>query len=116
MQELPVGQERPGEILRNLLFEIAERDGTGWPALARHVHGLFRIDLIRSAHSPAQPYVVCEYRKAEHGRPFDLASAGSGTFRVLLMLTFLYARPPPWFCWTSRARTSTSSCSGRSTT
>ena len=116
MQDLLVGQGRPGEILRNLLFEIAERDGTGWPALARHVHELFRIELIRPAYSPAQPYIVCEYREAGHGRPLDLANAGSGTLQVLLMLAFLYARPAPWFCWTSRTRTSTSSCSGRSTT
>ena len=93
MQDLLVGQGRPGEILRNLLFEIAQRDGAGWPALARHVHELFRIELIRPAYSPAQPYIVCEYREAGHGRPLDLANAGSGTLQVLLMLAFLYARP-----------------------
>ena len=93
MQDLLVGQGRPGEILRNLLFEIAERDGAGWPVLARHVHELFRIELIRPAYAPAQPYIVCEYREAGHGRPLDLANAGSGTLQVLLMLAFLYARP-----------------------
>ena len=93
MQDLLVGQGRPGEILRNLLFEIAEQHGAGWPALARHVHELFRIELIRPAYSPAQPYIVCEYREAGHGRPLDLANAGSDTLQVLLMLTFLYARP-----------------------
>ncbi len=93
MQDLLVGQGRPGEILRNLLFEIAERDGTGWRALASHVHELFRIELIRPAYSSAQPYIVCEYREAGHGRPLDLANAGSGTLQVLLMLAFLYARP-----------------------
>ena len=93
MQDLLVGQGRPGEILRNLLFEIAEQDGTGWRALASHVYELFRIELIRPAYSSAQPYIVCEYREAGHGRPLDLANAGSGTLQVLLMLAFLYARP-----------------------
>ena len=94
MQDLLVGQGRPGEILRNLLFEIAERKDTdSWQALARHVQELFRIELIEPAYSPAQPYIVCEYRESGHGRPLDLANAGSGTLQVLLMLAFLYARP-----------------------
>ena len=94
MQDLLVGQGRPGEILRNLLFEIAERKDTeGWRALARHMHELFRIELIEPVYSPAQPYIVCEYREPGHGRPLDLANAGSGTLQVLLMLAFLYARP-----------------------
>lgn len=94
MQDLLVGQGRPGEILRNLLFEIAERQDThNWQALARHVQELFRIQLIEPAYSPAQPYIVCEYRESGHGRPLDLANAGSGTLQVLLLLAFLYARP-----------------------
>ena len=94
MQDLLVGQGRPGEILRNLLFEIAEQKETeSWGTLARHVHALFRIELIKPGYSPAQPYIVCEYREAGHGRPLDLANAGSGTLQVLLMLAFLYARP-----------------------
>ena len=94
MQDLLVGQGRPGEILRNLLFEIADRKDTeSWRALACHVHDLFRITLIEPAYSPAQPYIVCEYRESGHDRPLDLANAGSGTLQVLLMLAFLYARP-----------------------
>ena len=94
MQDLLVGQGRPGEILRNLLFEIAaQKDTESWQALAHHVRELFRIELIQPAYSPAQPYIVCEYRESGHDRPLDLANAGSGTLQVLLMLAFLYARP-----------------------
>ena len=94
MQDLLIGQGRPGEILRNLLFEIAEqKDAQGWKTLARHVRELFRIELSEPAYSPAQPYIVCEYTESGHDRPLDLANAGSGTLQVLLMLAFLYARP-----------------------
>ena len=94
MQDLLIGQGRPGEILRNLLFEIAaQRDTQNWQALARHVRELFRIELSEPAYSPAQPYIVCEYRESGHDRPLDLANAGSGTLQVLLLLAFLYARP-----------------------
>ena len=94
MQNLLIGQGRPGEILRNLLFEITEQEDAGnWQALAHHMRELFRIELIAPAYSPAQPYIVCEYRESGHDRPLDLANAGSGTLQVLLLLAFLYARP-----------------------
>lgn len=93
MQDLLIGQGRPGEILRNLLLEIAEsEDAEKWRALAGRVRELFRIELTRPAYSPARPYILCEYREAGR-RPLDLSNAGSGTLQVLLLLAFLYARP-----------------------
>ena len=94
MQDLLIGQGRPGEILRNLLLEIAESNDTeSWQSLARHIHDLFRIELLKPAYSPAQPYIVCEYREPGHTRSLDLSNAGSGTLQVLLLFAFLYARP-----------------------
>ena len=94
MQDLLIGQGRPGEILRNLLLEIADdADAEKWRALASRVRELFRIELTRPAYSPAQPYILCEYREAGRRRPLDLSNAGSGTLQVLLLLAFLYARP-----------------------
>lgn len=93
MQDLLVGQGRPGEILRNLLWEIARNMPQDWQALAEHVHDLFQIQLLPPSYSPAQPYILCEYRQPGHDRPLDLANAGSGTLQVLLLLAFLYARP-----------------------
>ena len=94
MQDLLVGQGRPGEILRNLLLEIAQsEDEQGWLALQEHVRDLFRIELIKPSYSPAQPYIVCEYKEPGRSRPLDLSNAGSGTLQVLLLFGFLYARP-----------------------
>ncbi len=94
MQDLLVGQGRPGEILRNLLLEIAESESEeGWQSLARHIRDLFRIELLKPSYSPAQPYIVCEYREPGRSRPLDLSNAGSGTLQVLLLFGFLYARP-----------------------
>ena len=94
MQDLLIGQGRPGDILRNLLLEVAERNDEGdWQALAGHINDLFRIELIKPNYSPAQPYIVCEYKEPGHTRPLDLANAGSGTLQVILLLAFLYARP-----------------------
>ncbi len=94
MQDLLVGQGRPGEILRNLLLEIAESgDKEKWSALAGRIQDLFRIELREPSYAPAQPYILCEYRESGRGRPLDLSNAGSGTLQVLLLLAFLYARP-----------------------
>ena len=94
MQDLLVGQGRPGEILRNLLWEIAESGSPeSWNELTEHIRNLFRIDLLKPDYSPARPFIVCEYREENRSRPLDLSNAGSGTLQVLLLLAFLYARP-----------------------
>ncbi len=93
MQDLLIGQGRPGEVLRNLLWEIAQNRKEDWNALVAHVQGLFQIEVLEPSYSPAQPFIVCEYRETKHDRPLDLANAGSGTLQVLLLLAFFYARP-----------------------
>ena len=93
MQDLLVGQGRPGEILRNLLWEIAQTNKEDWQALAKHIGDLFRIEVLEPSYSPAQPYILCEFREGNQTRPLDLSNAGSGTLQVLLLLAFLYARP-----------------------
>lgn len=40
MQNLFVGQARPGDILRNLLWETAEADADGWESLVGHIKHL----------------------------------------------------------------------------
>ena len=93
MQDLLVGQGRPGEILRNLLLEISRRDGGDWDELASLVRGLFGIALDRPAYNAAMPYIVSEYREAPNRTSLDLSNAGSGTLQVLLLLAFIYSRP-----------------------
>ncbi len=94
MQDLLIGQGRPGEILRNLLLEIAEdTDENSWDYVAGHIYELFRMELQKPSYSSAQPYIVCEYREQDNTRALDLSNAGSGTLQVLLLLAFIYARP-----------------------
>lgn len=92
MQDLLIGQGRPGEILRNLLWELSEANAEDWSELSGHVRDLFGITLEKPSYSPVQPFIVCEYA-ADSARPLDLSNAGSGTLQVLLLLAFLYARP-----------------------
>ncbi|MCY3809888.1 MAG: AAA family ATPase [Gemmatimonadetes bacterium] len=113
MQDLLIGQGRSGDILRNLLLEVGDRTVAGdggenaresaWESLTGHMRDLFRIDLMRPSYGAGQPYITCQYRELSGGsslgrkspryRLLDLASVGSGTLQVLLLLGFLYARP-----------------------
>ena len=60
MPDLLVGQGRPGEILRNLLWEITERSKQNWEELERIVRDLFGIQLNNPSYSPAGSYIICE--------------------------------------------------------
>ena len=94
MQDLLIGQGRPGEILRNLLLELAEdKNNDNWNSVAGHILDLFRMELQRPSYSPAQPYIECEYKEPGNTRQLDLSNAGSGTLQVLLLFAFIYARP-----------------------
>lgn len=112
MQDLLIGQGRSGDILRNLLLEVGGKAATGgdsearesaWESLTGHLRDLFGIDLMEPSYGPGQPYITCQYKessgksplgvKSSRYRPLDLASVGSGTLQVLLLLAFLYARP-----------------------
>ena len=95
MRRLIVGESRAGDMLRNLLWEIGgplNPDRTEWESLFGHIRELFRIELLEPAYSAAEPYIRSEYREAGGKRPLDLASAGSGTLQVILLLAFLHRR------------------------
>ena len=95
MTKLIVGESRAGDMLRNLLWEIGgplNPDRTAWESLVGHVRDLFRIELLEPAYSAAEPYIRSEYRESGGKRPLDLASAGSGTLQVILLLAFLHRR------------------------
>ena len=91
MQDLLVGMGRPGEILRNLLWEIS-RNEEDWRLLREHIHDVFGVEIRSPEYSPAQPHIVCEYRDRDRQRPLDISNAGSGMLQVLLLFAFFYAR------------------------
>jgi predicted ATPase len=84
-----LGQAKPGEVLRNLLVEV-HATGEAWQALCEAIARLFGVRLIPPDDSG--PNIVAEYERAS-GTRLDLASAGSGFQQVLMLLSFLYARP-----------------------
>lgn len=103
LQDLLIGQGKPGDILRNLLKEVNERKDGSWDKLQEHIRHIFGYELSPPKHE-GRAYILCEYRRLfpDRGRaslkgrlpPFlDINTAGSGFQQVLLLLAFLYARP-----------------------
>jgi predicted ATPase len=85
-----VGQGKPGEVLRNLLVS-ANHSETAWRDLHDAIRRLFGYELLPPDASGA--HIIAEYKAANEGPRFDIASAGSGFQQVLMLLTFLNTRP-----------------------
>ncbi len=99
-QDMLVGQGKAGDILRNLLLEVAEAgDGNDWKRLEAIVAEVFGYRLLKPQYAGA-PYITCQYLKGlpnGHGLgglpPLDVSTTGSGFHQVLLILAFMFARP-----------------------
>jgi hypothetical protein len=96
IQDRLIGEGKPGDILRNLLLQIAEREPDAWRRLSDHIEEIFQITLQKPVFSGT--YITAEYvpKHTAAGRkpkPLEIAGAGSGFHQVLLLLAFFYARP-----------------------
>ena len=85
-----LGQAKPGDVLRNLLYQ-ANQSETAWVALCDTIEKLFGYNLLPPDATGA--YIVAEYQASPDGPRFDISSAGSGFQQVLMLLTFLNTRP-----------------------
>ena len=93
-QDILIGQGKPGDILRNMLKEVSEKES--WQSLCQHVKTIFNYELLPPKYK-GQAYITCEYRQLatdgnSHLPKLDINTAGSGFQQVLLLLAFLYAR------------------------
>lgn len=97
-QDMLAGQGKAGDILRNLLLEVAENQES-WSKLEKIIENVFGYRLLRPVYT-GTPFITCRYLKGlPKGNglgnlpPLDVSTAGSGLHQVLLILAFLLARP-----------------------
>ncbi len=83
-----LGMGKPGDVIRNLLLEALR--GDSWEPLVKSMSRLFGIDLLPPDGSGAD--IVANFKYGS-GPSFDISSGGSGMQQVLMLLTFLHARP-----------------------
>ena len=98
-QNRRIGEGRAGDILRNLALGVYEQDSAHWQEIQKMMRELFHIELFDPEHLKQTSEIILEYRnvsiKKRKGREdrLDIGSGGSGFHQVLLLLTFIYARP-----------------------
>ena len=85
-----LGQGKTGDVLRNLLLEVSH-DSDKWNQLTDDIHKMFNYLLLTPDADGAN--IVVDYCRKHGAARFDIASAGSGFLQVLMLLTFLQARP-----------------------
>jgi predicted ATPase len=97
-QDYLIGQGKPGDIVRNLLKEVAQRKDGRWQRLVQDVRDIFGYELLEPDFD-GRTFIICEYLKQKPingrrsgGARLDIATAGSGFHQVLMLLAFLYAR------------------------
>ena len=99
-QDMLIGQGKGGDILRNLLLEVAEaEDGSKWNTLESIVERVFHYRILKPAYA-GTPFITCQYLKGTPpGKglggfaPLDISTTGSGFHQVILILAFMLARP-----------------------
>jgi predicted ATPase len=88
-QNLAIGEGRPGEVLRNNLYELYSNKREGWVDLKAIVKELFSIELLNIEYNPAiDPEIIVNY-KTDTRTTLEIASAGSGFLQLLLIATFV---------------------------
>lgn len=99
-QDMLIGQGKGGDILRNLLLEVAQIEGgRAWEKLESIVQEVFGYRLLKPSYD-GTPFITCQYLKGiptSRGfgglAPLDVSTTGSGFHQVLLILAFMLARP-----------------------
>jgi hypothetical protein len=90
--DVRIGEGRTAEVLRNLCFQVVERDREDkddrFPRIAHQIERLFGVRLDQPREIVERGEIEMSYRTAGDIR-LDLASAGRGLQQTLLLLAFL---------------------------
>ncbi len=86
-----VGEGRTAEVLRNLCYKIYEEHPDKWHELKTKIMDFFGIEIEAPELIPERDEIVMKYR--EKGISYDLSSSGRGLQQILLLLSYMYAKP-----------------------
>lgn len=86
-----LGEGQTAQVLRNLCYQIYEKDDGSWEDLTHHIHKLFGVRLLPPKYIQERGEITMSY--SENKVELDLASAGRGLQQTLLILAHLYANP-----------------------
>lgn len=87
-----LGEGQTAQVLRNLCFQIYDRDQKEWNELCDMMKKLFLVDLKPPRYIRERGEITMEYQEP-NGVSFDLSCSGRGLQQILLLLAHLYANP-----------------------
>jgi energy-coupling factor transporter ATP-binding protein EcfA2 len=86
-----IGEGRTAEVLRNLCYQLYEKNRGMWENLGNQIRSLFGVDLLPPRYIPVRGEIEMSY--LEDGVTLDLSSSGRGLQQTLLLLSYMYANP-----------------------
>ncbi|HEX7057220.1 MAG TPA: AAA family ATPase, partial [Bacilli bacterium] len=86
-----LGEGQTAQVLRNMCYQIYEKDFAEWKELVSYIKQLFGVSLLPPKYIQERGEITMSY--VEENVELDLASAGRGLQQTLLILSHLYANP-----------------------
>jgi ABC-type branched-subunit amino acid transport system ATPase component len=86
-----VGEGQTAQVLRNLCYQVAQRDAADWSKIVDELKRTFGIELSTPIQDPARGTIRLDYE--QNGIRLDLSSAGRGQQQTLLLLAHMFANP-----------------------
>ncbi len=87
-----IGEGRTAEVLRNLCWQVLERDQKKWETIVQRMDALFGVTLDAPEYVKERGEIVMTYRTAA-GVRLDLSASGRGQQQTLLLLAHMAANP-----------------------
>lgn len=87
-----IGEGRTAEVLRNLCWQVRERDEEMWRQIVERMRVLFGVVLDEPQYLRERGEIVMSFRTAG-GVQLDLSASGRGQQQTLLLLTHMAANP-----------------------
>ncbi len=90
--DVRIGEGRTAEVLRNLCWQVRERDESSWQRIVDRMKELFGVTLDEPQYIKERGEIVMSFRSARDTR-LDLSSSGRGQQQTLLLLAHMAANP-----------------------
>lgn len=84
-----IGEGRTAEVLRNLCWNVYQRQNGEWKKLKDIIKKLFQVDLDEPAYDPITGKLYLTYREGNN-KNLSLSNAGRGFQQILLLLSYMY--------------------------
>ena len=87
-----IGEGRTAEVLRNLCWQVLEREPAKWVEIVNRIEAFFGVELDEPKYISERGEIVMSYRLS-NGIRLDISASGRGQQQILLLLAHMAANP-----------------------